>query len=308
MKIVCPQCEAWYEVPDASAGRGVRCAACRTVWTATAVDLARIEAARQPALATAGERAPATAMRPPQDEPDDWAAAAEPADEPAAVDAADAPSVVPARDPLGAESFAADPATSDPITEDRLTDDPLADDRLADTAPERDWDAEFEAAEARRLAREKGKPKTKPTRRLPAPSWITAALALMVVIGALLAWRIDVVRLMPQTASLFAKLSLPVNLRGLAIERVEIDMDATDDVPVVIVEGIVVNVTKVRIEVPRLRFAVRDASGAEIHTWTVLPQKPSLAPGEAQPFRTRLASPPADGREVMVRFFNRRDR
>ncbi|RAI31066.1 zinc-ribbon domain-containing protein [Rhodoplanes serenus] len=298
MKIVCPQCEAWYEVPDTSAGRGVRCAACRTVWTATAVDLARIEAARQPALATTGERAPATAMRPPQDEPDDWAAAVEPA----AVDAADAPSVVPAREPPGADPFAAEPPASDPITGDRLADD------AADTAPERDWDAEFEAAEARRLAREKSKPKTKPTRRLPPPSWITAALALMVVIGALLAWRIDVVRLMPQTASLFAKLGLPVNLRGLAIERVEIDMDATDDVPVVIVEGIVVNVTKVRIEVPRLRFAVRDASGAEIHTWTVLPQKPSLAPGEAQPFRTRLASPPADGREVMVRFFNRRDR
>jgi hypothetical protein len=32
-----------------------------------------------------------------------------------------------------------------------------------------------------------------------------------------------------------------------------------------------------------------------------------LAPGETAAFRTRLASPPAEGRDVIVRFFNRRD-
>ena len=31
------------------------------------------------------------------------------------------------------------------------------------------------------------------------------------------------------------------------------------------------------------------------------------APGDAQPFQTRLASPPTEGREVVVRFFTRRD-
>ena len=33
----------------------------------------------------------------------------------------------------------------------------------------------------------------------------------------------------------------------------------------------------------------------------------SWAPGEAVPFRSRLASPPPDGRDVQVRFFTRRD-
>ena len=31
------------------------------------------------------------------------------------------------------------------------------------------------------------------------------------------------------------------------------------------------------------------------------------APGESLAFRSRLASPPPDAREVLVRFFNRRD-
>ncbi|MDC7786517.1 zinc-ribbon domain-containing protein [Rhodoplanes sp. TEM] len=324
MKIVCPQCEAWYEVPEASVGRGrtVRCVECRTVWTATAEDAiraeeaarrraaarqeaARQEAAREQAARLAAEPEPAFAaadagsaggpgpgpapagaagdddgwpddLSPPKDPPPDADATAE-ADATTAV--ADAPSVVPEHD-----AFA-----------------------LPD-GPTRDWDAEFEAAEARRLAREQAGPKTRRGLALPKPSWATVALSLMVVIGVVLAWRVDVVRALPQTGALFAKIGLPVNLRGLAFDAVKVETDMSDNVPVLVVEGVVLNVSKVRIDVPRLRFSMRDASGAEIHTWTAMPTRPSLAPGEAQPFRTRLASPPSESREVFVRFFTRRDR
>jgi predicted Zn finger-like uncharacterized protein len=310
MKIVCPQCEAWYEVPEASSGRKVRCAECRTLWTASAADAAALEAAGRAAARRANEAAaaaaaaavptpaPAFATATADDTggdtggtdadgwPDDLSP---PPRESAAVDldeeagnrgaVTDAPSVVPDHDPFAGAD-----------------------------APPRDWDAEFEAAEARRLAREEAKPKAKRQWTLPRPSWVTVVLSLMVVIGVILAWRVDVVRAMPQTGSLFAKLGLPVNLRGLAIEGVKVEMDAAENVAVVIVEGAIVNVAKVRIEVPRLRFSTRDASGAEIYTWTALPQKAALAPGEAQPFRTRLASPPAESRDIQVRFFTRRDR
>ena len=60
-------------------------------------------------------------------------------------------------------------------------------------------------------------------------------------------------------------------------------------------------------EVPRLRFSVRNERGHEVYTWTALPSKALLAPGETLAFRSRLASPPRDGKEVLVRFFNRRD-
>ncbi|MBK5961796.1 hypothetical protein CCR97_26835, partial [Rhodoplanes elegans] len=206
------------------------------------------------------------------------AAAAEPEPEFSAAAVEDAPSVVPDTDPF-----------------------------TLPEGPTRDWDAEFEAAEARRIAREQAKPQAKRRFALPKPSWATVSLALLVVIGAILGWRADVVRALPQTGGLFAAIGLPVNLRGLAFDAVKVQADVSDKVPVVIVEGVVVNVSKVRIDVPRLRFAMRGQNGAETHTWTALPQKPSLAPGESQPFRTRLASPPADSREVFVRFFNRRD-
>jgi hypothetical protein len=130
---------------------------------------------------------------------------------------------------------------------------------------------------------------------------------LLAVNAALVGWRSDVVRLMPQTASLFAAIGLPVNLRGLAFMDVKTTKDAHDGVSVLQVQGTIVNVSRQPHDVARLRFAMRNAAGREIYTWTTLPGRSALAPGEAQPFQTRLASPPAEGRDVVVRFFNRHD-
>ena len=58
---------------------------------------------------------------------------------------------------------------------------------------------------------------------------------------------------------------------------------------------------------PRLRFGIRNAAGYEIYSWTAITARKVLGPGEAIEFRSRLASPPAEGRDVAVRFFNRRD-
>ena len=61
------------------------------------------------------------------------------------------------------------------------------------------------------------------------------------------------------------------------------------------------------VEVPRLRFAARNATGQEVYTWTALPSRSILEPGERLEFSSRLASPPADASDIMVRFFNAQD-
>jgi hypothetical protein len=139
------------------------------------------------------------------------------------------------------------------------------------------------------------------------PSLPTIAMVLGAILAALLVWRADVVRVMPQTASLYAGIGLPVNLRGLAIEEVQAVKEIQDDITVLVIEGHIVNKTRMTLEVPRLRLAMRNGAGAEVYNWTALPSRPVLGPYEVQPFRTRLASPPGDGKDVMVRFFNRRD-
>jgi hypothetical protein len=76
---------------------------------------------------------------------------------------------------------------------------------------------------------------------------------------------------------------------------------------VLVIEGTIVNLTTRTLDVPRLRFALRNATGHEVYAWTAQPSKPKLGSGNGLPFRARLAAPPADGRDVIVRFLNRRD-
>jgi hypothetical protein len=104
--------------------------------------------------------------------------------------------------------------------------------------------------------------------------------------------RDEVVRFFPHTASLFAAVGLPVNLRNLKFENLRISKEAQEGLSSLIVEGIIVSVTNRPVEVPRLRFAARDAAGQEVYTWTALPGRSILGPGEKLDFRSRFVSPP----------------
>jgi hypothetical protein len=134
-----------------------------------------------------------------------------------------------------------------------------------------------------------------------------AILALIALDAALIAWRADVVRVAPQTASLYAAIGLPVNLRGLIFTDVTTSTESHDGVQVLVVEGNIASASTRVVEVPRLRFSVRNRNGQEVYAWTALPARSVLAPGETLAFRSRLASPPPDARDVLVRFFNRHD-
>jgi hypothetical protein len=130
---------------------------------------------------------------------------------------------------------------------------------------------------------------------------------LVVILLAALQWRVAMVRHFPQTASLFAMIGMPVNLRGLNFMDVKSRGEFHDGVMVLVIEGTIVNLTPRTLEIPRLRFSLRNGTGHEVYAWTALPSKTLLGSGDGLPFRSRLASPPPDGRDVIVRFFNRRD-
>ena len=115
------------------------------------------------------------------------------------------------------------------------------------------------------------------------------------------------VRVAPGTASLFAAIGLPVNLRGLALSDITTTKEAHDGATILVVQGTITNVSKQPRDVPRIRLAMRNDKGIEVYSWTSLPERTTLAPGDSQPFQTRLASPPPEGIVVEVRFFHRRD-
>jgi hypothetical protein len=143
--------------------------------------------------------------------------------------------------------------------------------------------------------------------RWPLSRLQTGMLALALLDVILIGWRTDVVRALPQTASFYSLIGLPVNLRGLAFDSVATVTEQHEGVPILVVEGNVINTARRNEDVPRLKFILRNAAQHEIYSWTAVPVRASLSPGEGEGFRTRLASPPADARDVVVRFVNRRD-
>ncbi|WP_424628131.1 MJ0042-type zinc finger domain-containing protein [Bradyrhizobium sp. SYSU BS000235] len=301
MHIVCPHCTTSYAVDAANftdAGRRVRCARCGEVWVAKPQEMAASAPMAAQDLRMQGSAA--------QDLPPQGTAAAPPETDfgSAATSAGadwqnhDAPHV---------ES----PSISADWPEPEAA--PPADGTNGDWPAEAQQDGaavhDDQAIAPKKAGRMPSlKMRGNWARRLPTASALpTLCVALAAITFALIAWRGEVVRLMPQTADFFKLTGLGVNLRGLSIEGVKVSSEIVDNKPVLLIEGAIVDVTRKTTEIPRLRFIVRNAKGADIYAWTTVLEQPVLHPGEKAWFKTRLASPPAEGREIAVRFFHKRD-
>jgi len=326
MLLSCPNCATSYEVDRTSlgpTGRSVRCLRCRHIWFASnAMAFADIaKAHRADVAALAGVTTVAVAPSPPAEPPVPPPAAidAEPISDAnvASVDgqAAEDPIATPlAPEMAEAEDSAPPPAatTVAPLNDLAVAsaDAPVlapADDvtppQSADTvAHERTVGGDIETVAARRIVRAAKRRRTRSLQGLT-----TAILVLLAIITGLVAWRSDVVRWLPQTASLYAAIGMPVNLRGLELANVMTGRESKAGVPLLVVAGEIVSRSRHAVEVPRLRFALRNDSGKEIYAWTALPSHAVLTPGATLAFRSRLASPPGEVHQVLVRFFNRRD-
>ncbi|KRQ14733.1 MJ0042-type zinc finger domain-containing protein [Bradyrhizobium manausense] len=286
MHIVCPHCMTSYAIKLASLGtngRTVRCSRCTKTWIAHPEDA--IEVSAVPAMAAARQA-------------DDQSDLAEQWNTYAKDDnAAETPVV-------DSPSIASDwPTENAAEAEDEWSAAARAVEEEVVGAQHQSW---FRGLFSRRGAKVRRPTPTVAPRRshygLPVACAAMGALVLALVI-----WRGDMVRLLPQTAAFYKLVGLEVNLRGLAFKDVKLSTETVDGKQVLVIEGVIVGQGKKPLDIPRLRFAVRDAQGAEIYAWNSVLEQTVLQPGERAFFRSRLASPPPEGRNIDVRFFNRRD-
>jgi predicted Zn finger-like uncharacterized protein len=280
MHIICPHCTTSFAIDLATlgaAGRNVRCSRCKQIWLARPEDATEMAAAVT-AMAGAGQQAANT------DAAAEWEAMAN-EDDGEVTPVVDSPSI--------------------------------SADWPASSQAEPDWPAmarsdeqDTDTAHPQRLSRLR--------RLIRLPAWLpgsdrsfgglpTACAAMGALVLALVIWRVDVVRLLPQTAGFYKMVGLEVNLRGLMFKDVKITTETVEGKPVLVIEGAIIGETSKPVELPRLRFSVRDAQGAEIYAWNAVLQQPVLRPGEKAWFKSRLASPPPEGRNIDVRFFSKRD-
>jgi predicted Zn finger-like uncharacterized protein len=281
MHIICPHCTTSYAIDPATlgaAGRNVRCSRCKEVWLARPEDAVEMTPARAMASAsqTSGE----------DDAAAEWEAMAR-EDDGQETPVVDSPSI------------SADWPDGDGSLPDADSDWPsMAQEDAEDGGAGRrgSWFGKLWKPPA--LLRASGKP------LVGLPTFCAAMGALVL---ALVIWRVDVVRLLPQTATFYKMVGLEVNLRGLMFKDVKISTETVEGKPVLVIEGMITGEARKPVELPRLRFSVRDAQGAEIYAWNAVLEQTVLKPGERAWFKSRLASPPAEGRNIDIRFFNKRD-
>ncbi len=283
MKITCPTCATSYVLPDdaiGAEGRDVRCSRCGTNWYAQGADIAGIDVdAAFETIDDAGE---------------DWASAAGTAtvsDDDAAVDETPA-------------SMIYDGSDQD-LPDDIVTDDAAADMEVPAAARDIETIARPRGVRVRNAhqsikrtayAVAVGAFKLRRFAGVAVFCAAVAALALLVV------KRDDVVRLVPDLGSLYRTVGLDVNLRGLEFRGVKTFRDFEDGDVVLVVEGLIANVSDSDRSVPKIRFALRGMQGEEIYAWALDPVKQVLPAGETVGFKSRYTSPPARARRIQVRF------
>lgn len=280
MQIICPHCTTFYDV-DASkfgaAGRNVRCARCGETW------LAKPETAAAMADSDAFEEIDAG-----------WGLAAE-----TSAHEAEAPHVQ-------SPSIAADWRDEYASHEDA----DFEEEPRASRKPE--WLQSLlrplqPMLHTPALAGIASRIPAIPHARLPKVSLSFVSTAMAAICLGLIIWRADVVRLMPQTGPFFKMAGLGVNLRGLEFDKLQLSSEMVNGKSVLVIQGAMRNIARKPVELPRLRFIVRDRNGADIYAWNSVLEQPVLKTDERLAFKSRLAAPPAEGREIAVRFFQRRD-
>ena len=290
MDIACPSCTAPYEIDDASvteAGRKVRCASCSTVWRVYPALAASTVAPTDPSLAMDPDANP-FATEPPEDIFGDGGPKR--------------PAETVSQSEESAQAVVESAAPAPPAEISQMPDLP--------PTPETPDVSHMEAAppSRARLTKDRKPTKTAGNAKSQLFTWKTGAIAAAIaVLGIGIHQREAAVRFVPQIAGLYTMIGLPVNLRGIAIKDVASRMLDDNGVQILVIDGDLQNVSTRKVDVPRLRFAVRGNDGQEIYVWSAQADKASLQPGETLNFRRRLAAPPNDGKDVSVRFLTRSD-
>ena len=129
---------------------------------------------------------------------------------------------------------------------------------------------------------------------------IFAALVIVLIGGVV--FRQPVVRALPSLAGLYAAAGMDINVRGFQLADVTMTRDMADGGQILVVSGKISNVSGRDNAIPPLRIVLRSPTGAEIQVVKASAESKKLTKDGETSFKTVLANPPQDAKDVLVRF------
>lgn len=281
MNLTCPSCDVTFFVEPGqlgTAGRRVRCGECRHTWHQEAVDKGSVPAAiPEPAADPAAEQAAAKAVAKPF----------------APSDAGVGEAPEPAKTAKTAKPKSA--AEPKPSTE--------AAPKVAPEAAPGAEEAGFGERVSRRAFSKPARPRPKPPRVSLAVGWALYAVVVIGLASGFYYGRAPLIAMVPEMTRLYDLVGLKEEAfeLGLELRDVKSVRRLIDGERVVVIEGMIVNLSDRDRQVPPLRASVTDAEGIELDRWTFEAASAGLPPGGTTRFETVAKNPPREG-NVFIEF------
>jgi len=132
--------------------------------------------------------------------------------------------------------------------------------------------------------------------------WGGAAAGLALIVGLAVVFRVEVARVAPPAAAVFAAAGLPVNRVGLVIEAVHAEPGLQDGHATLGVTGLLRNVEDRAVRAPPLRVELYNAHGRPVAGQFAGPAGTDIPAGETRRFAVAIFDPPLSAYNLQVAF------
>jgi predicted Zn finger-like uncharacterized protein len=133
-------------------------------------------------------------------------------------------------------------------------------------------------------------------------AWGVTGVALAATTTSAVAFREDVARIWPKSASAYAAVGLDVNIFGLEFRDLQVEHVFDGPDPVLVVRGSVTNIGRDDRPAPVLRFGLRDEGSTEIQHVLAKMVSPNIPAGGSAPFEVRIENASPDAQDLEATF------
>ena len=132
--------------------------------------------------------------------------------------------------------------------------------------------------------------------------WGAAGAGVLALMVLAVIFRVELVGLWPRAAGVYAAAGFEVTAEGLVFEHVAAEPGYADGEPTLTITAVVRNTTGRSRPVPPVRISLFDQDAEELFAWSVALGLEELEPRGSARFTAMLAQPPADARDLELRF------